>query len=543
MKRTAEREVTFHQAWTTAQAWWRPLPFKLNYQWVEDRTFPDGLFSALDARTLQVNLHTLPRTPYLSLHLAQSMGYFYLWPDTAAFAGTLQLQSRAQLREQSHATADKALQDFLTLRIWHHLHQQGAPVVSALRDNLHQDLPNPHKPHLAHWIARLCEYLWQLAPGDLTRRCLPRRAPTELEEYSAALAYRHFLVQPYGQRPQDQLLQQLTAFLTAGRPHFQSPAQAHDREVLTMTVDKPLGLQLQAPDQGTQSTSDPAAPAPEPSDLILPESPHHLSPKTLQALLPQHPPLELALQSYREAAWPYLFRLHPPSTPPANVPESSQLWQLGDPIQALNWSDSLSRSPTLIPGLTTQQHRHSPDARPAETGHPACAPRLSIYLDCSQSMPDPQHDTSLLTLMGFVWMLSAHRRGYAIAVINWSESWQSTGYTRNTTQLGKALLRRPEGGTRFPLTHLLQSPPNSVQLILSDLGWVQTLQGLMQSDPDRLKQLNHVAPRTWCFVHLPLPAPIQQRTLQQLHQALPQWHFFILNHPTEIPHFEHIKPF
>lgn len=536
MKRTAKREVTFHQAWATAQAWWRPLPFKLNYQWVEDRTFPDGLFSALDARTLQVNLQTLPSSPYLPVMLAEYMGHFYLWPDTSTFAGTLQLQSRSQLREQSHATADMALQYFLNLRIWHHLHGQGAPVVSALQRR-------SHKSSFPHWIARLCEYLWQLAPGDLVQQCAPRRALTELEESSAALAYRHFIPRPHGQRPRDHLLQQLNAFLSAGQPHFSISEGHGERKILTMTVDKPLGLRLQAPNQDAEHKPQNETVTPETTDLTLPETPHHLSPKTLQGLLPQHAPITLVAQSYREAAWPHLFRLQSPSAPPGSLPESAQHWQLGDPIQALNWSASLNQSPTLIPGITTQQHHRSPEHETSVPGSPPFSPRLSIYLDCSQSMPDPQQDISLIALMGFIWMLSAHRAGYSIEVVNWAENWQSTGYTRNTTRLEKALLRRPEGGTHFPLERLLQSPSTGVQLILSDLGWVKTLQAHKQNAPESLQQLNSVVPHTWCFVHLPFPAAIQQRTLQQLRNMLPRWHFFILNHPREVPHFERINPF
>src|SRR5262249_25383746 len=104
---------------------------------------------------------------------------------------------------------------------------------------------------------------------------------------------------------------------------------------------------------------------------------------------------EIAVRYYRERAVPHLIpfptRLLPEAADP--LPEGLQTWEVGEPLQEIDWLQSVLTSPHVVPGMTTVQRVWGttegalPERRPID---------LDLYVDCSGSMPNPQVSTSYL---------------------------------------------------------------------------------------------------------------------------------------------------
>ncbi|MFL6273682.1 MAG: VWA domain-containing protein [Blastocatellia bacterium] len=169
------------------------------------------------------------------------------------------------------------------------------------------------------------------------------------------------------------------------------------------------------------------------------------------------PPDELAIRYYRERSIPYLVRF-----PSRIIPETQELmiegldiWDIGSPIEDVDWFESALASHQLVPGYTTVQRVYgtSPGAMPQR--EPV---DLDLYVDCSGSMPNPQVATSYLTLAGAIISLSALRAGSRVKATLWSgkDDYQTTGeFIRNEHDILKILTGYIGGWTAFPI-HLLR---------------------------------------------------------------------------------------
>jgi hypothetical protein len=108
---------------------------------------------------------------------------------------------------------------------------------------------------------------------------------------------------------------------------------------------------------------------------------------------------EAAARYYRERALPHLVPFpmsrRTPSTEP--LPEGLGTWDVGEPLEAVDWLATTLRSPVVVPGVTTVQRLAGTsegddrDERPVE---------LDIYVDSSGSMPNPTERVSYLTPCG-----------------------------------------------------------------------------------------------------------------------------------------------
>ncbi|HJQ27304.1 MAG TPA: vWA domain-containing protein [Blastocatellia bacterium] len=169
------------------------------------------------------------------------------------------------------------------------------------------------------------------------------------------------------------------------------------------------------------------------------------------------PPAELAMRYYRERSIPHLVRF-----PSRRVPESAEplvegldVWDIGSPIEDVDWFESALASPQIVPGYTTVQRTYgtSPGSLPAREPID-----LDLYVDCSGSMPNPQVATSYLTLAGAIISLSALRAGSRVKATLWSgkDDYQTTGeFVRNEYDILKILTGYIGGNTAFPI-HLLR---------------------------------------------------------------------------------------
>ncbi len=188
---------------------------------------------------------------------------------------------------------------------------------------------------------------------------------------------------------------------------------------------------------------------------------------------------ELAVRYYRERAVPYLIpfpeRRLPQSVDP--LPEGLDPWDIGAPLEDVDWLQSVLVSPRIIPGLTTVQRvwGDSPGQEPAKEPLD-----LDLYVDCSGSMPNPQQATSYLTLAGAIVALSALRTGARVQATLWSGARQfltTAGFVRDEAAILRILTGYLGGATAFPI-HILRdtfSPRRPSDrpahiLILSDDG-------------------------------------------------------------------------
>lgn len=167
---------------------------------------------------------------------------------------------------------------------------------------------------------------------------------------------------------------------------------------------------------------------------------------------------EIAVRYYRERALPHLVRFPSRPVPEAVEPQLEALdqWEIGDPIDEIDWLQTVMQSPHPIPGVTTVRRAYgraparTPDAIPVD---------LDMYVDSSGSMPNPMVKTSFLTLAGAIIALSALRVGSNVKVTLWSgahQHMQTKGFCRDEDSILRVLTGFYGGGTAFPI-HALRT--------------------------------------------------------------------------------------
>ncbi|MFU8805905.1 MAG: VWA domain-containing protein [Bradymonadaceae bacterium] len=121
-------------------------------------------------------------------------------------------------------------------------------------------------------------------------------------------------------------------------------------------------------------------------------------------------PEDLTIQYYRERARPYLIKFPTREVRHATdpLPEGLEVWEPGAPISAVDWVESVSRSPVVIPGFTTVERTYGETAGSSPEHQPV---DLYLGIDCSGSMTNPRHNISYPVLAGAVMTLSALRAG------------------------------------------------------------------------------------------------------------------------------------
>jgi hypothetical protein len=167
---------------------------------------------------------------------------------------------------------------------------------------------------------------------------------------------------------------------------------------------------------------------------------------------------DIAVRYYRERVRPHLVpfpsRRIPESTDP--LPEGLEPWDIGHPIDAADWLQSVLQSPTIIPGMTTVQRVWGT----SEGREPRREPLdLDLYVDSSGSMANPQRQVSYPALAGAILCLSALRAGARIQATLWSGTHQVTstqGFVRNEEEILRVLTGYYGGSTAFPI-HVLRS--------------------------------------------------------------------------------------
>ncbi len=165
---------------------------------------------------------------------------------------------------------------------------------------------------------------------------------------------------------------------------------------------------------------------------------------------------EVAIRYYREQAARHLVRFPVREMPQTKEPhpEGIETWDVGSPIQEIDWVESVVQSPTIIPGVTTVKRTEGlasgamPEKEPVD---------LDIYVDCSGSMPNPKFQRSFLSLVGAIIALSALRVGSRVQATLWSGAGQfmtTQGFVSDSNAVLRILTGYLGGGTAFPIHKL-----------------------------------------------------------------------------------------
>lgn len=165
---------------------------------------------------------------------------------------------------------------------------------------------------------------------------------------------------------------------------------------------------------------------------------------------------DIAVRYYRARALPYLvpFPSRPNPQSPEPLVEGLEPWSIGDPLDDLDWFQSVMVSPRPVPGQSTVKRFYGREEGRARQRRPV---DLDLYVDSSGSMPNPQVQVSYLTLAGAVIALSALRTGSRVQATLWSSQGQITttpGFVRDEDAILSVLTGYYGGGTAFPIHHL-----------------------------------------------------------------------------------------
>jgi hypothetical protein len=395
--------------------------------------------------------------------LAHEIGHHVLSPATATDHFRLLARIRAGLPTlQQHAPmianlyADLLIND----RLQRHAGLRMDEIYARM--NRHAGASEAKRDLWALYM-RIYEVLWQLEPGTLTPKDNDETFATDAwlgsrvirtyaQDWLTGAGRFAALVLPYLVREQ-QAVQLAWLHDTRSAAHGcdtlgLDDVEAGEREsVLHPAHDAAVtGIENAAGDPLTSNTG---AQTREPFEFgeIL---------KAAGVTLSDH---DIAVTYYRNRARRHLIamprRTIRSSTEP--LPEGLESWDIGAPLDDIDWLQTLVQSPHVIPGVTTVQRVHG--LVPVEEPDPQSTD-LDLYVDSSGSMPDPQRQTSWLTLAGAIVAISALRAGARVQVTLWSgkdEVTHTDGFVRDEQAILRVLTGFYGGATCFPIHRLRET--------------------------------------------------------------------------------------
>jgi len=201
--------------------------------------------------------------------------------------------------------------------------------------------------------------------------------------------------------------------------------------------------------------------------------------QVLQALGLKLDSHDAAVKFYREKALPHLIPFPTQEKEFSEEPlmEGLEPWEIGSPMEQIDWLQSVLLSPAVVPGLTTVRRTWGVMGGTEREREPL---DLDLYVDCSGSIPNPQTALSYLALAGAIVVLSALRTGARVQATLWSGAGQfdkTAGFVTDERAVLRVLTGYLGGGTAFP-NHILRDTYESRTerdrpahiLILSDDG-------------------------------------------------------------------------
>ena len=125
---------------------------------------------------------------------------------------------------------------------------------------------------------------------------------------------------------------------------------------------------------------------------------------------------DLIVRYYRELALPHLVPFPTDDHRPFAelLPEGTDSWENGDPMEELDYLESALVSPQIIPGYTTRKRVYGTADDSSDDPTPL---DLYVGIDCSGSMVNPAQHLSWPVLAGAVVGLSALRAGASVKAV------------------------------------------------------------------------------------------------------------------------------
>lgn len=202
-----------------------------------------------------------------------------------------------------------------------------------------------------------------------------------------------------------------------------------------------------------------------------------------------------------------------------DLPEGLETWDIGDPMEELDWLHSAIQSPSLFPGLTTQKRTYGSDSDNTISEKP-----LNVYIgiDCSGSMVNPKQNFSWPVLAATIIGLSALRSGASVMgclsgepgtyletegfitdeidLLTTLTSYLGTGYAYGIERLRVPFEEKPKKNSHIVIvtdndifsmldadTHTKQSNWELAEMALKNCGGHGTM--VLHSNPDYQKDL------------------------------------------------------
>lgn len=164
----------------------------------------------------------------------------------------------------------------------------------------------------------------------------------------------------------------------------------------------------------------------------------------------------LTARYYRERAMPYLVPFPVRQLPQAVDPvlEGLDVWDIGSPLEEIDWPGTLLGGPRVVPGVTTRQRLFGDSP-----GHERRRMPYDLYLgvDSSGSMGDPANRLSYPVLAGAIIALSALRSGSRVKVVLSGEpgrSLSTDGFVRDEATVLRTLTSYLGTGYAFGIHRL-----------------------------------------------------------------------------------------
>lgn len=194
---------------------------------------------------------------------------------------------------------------------------------------------------------------------------------------------------------------------------------------------------------------------------------------------------EITARYYRELAIPHLVPFPTKRQPRSAelLPEGLETWEVGSPLEQIDWLGSLMASPVVVPGVTTRQRLYgdTPDADPK-----LCPFDLYVGIDCSGSMGDPARHLSYPVLAGAIVALSALRAGSKVKIALSGEPGRTIstdGFVREQKTILRTLVSYLGTGYAFGIHRLAET-------FTADRSSDKPVHILIVSDNDIFQMLN-----------------------------------------------------
>lgn len=338
---------------------------------------------------------------------------------------------------------------------------------------------------LFNWYMRTYEYLWNLPRGAVSAGKQSAQidadaslAASLIRSYSrrwldgagryAMLAYPYVLEEADYNKARNELARHLDAEKSGEGSEISGGMAELDDSILDEIVDPRSEALDNAASEAEKNQSENSKSEKKPSAFNQPSKlggtgpgQRYLEPGVYIDMMRQVDPSadenKLINRYYRDIAAPHLvpFPVDESSPLAELLPEGTDQWEPGDPIEELDWFETAVASPVIIPGLTTRSRVYSPDTDSPSREEPY---DLYVGIDCSGSMNNPRLRFSWPICAGTIVSLSALRAGASVMSCLSGEPGsflETKGFTRSETEVMTVLTSYLGTGYAYGIPRLL----------------------------------------------------------------------------------------